>query len=126
MNTFDSRQGKRSQRPPPVNRTWPEQKSGDGLGRWEAAIPNPKLKLMEQVKEVMRVKYHLRFLEALRLRLQDLDFGMKQLTVRDGKGAKDRYPSICVHLRTKFFLLRAFAFPRELFGSVACGYPLTP
>jgi len=33
----------------------------------------------------------LRLLEALRLRIQDLDFGMKQLTVRDGKGAKDRY-----------------------------------
>jgi integron integrase len=33
----------------------------------------------------------LRLLEALRLRVQDLDFAMKQLTVRDGKGAKDRY-----------------------------------
>jgi integron integrase len=33
----------------------------------------------------------LRLLEALRLRVQDADFGMKQLTVRDGKGAKDRY-----------------------------------
>ena len=32
----------------------------------------------------------LRLLEALRLRVQDLDFEMKQLTVRDGKGAKDR------------------------------------
>ena len=32
----------------------------------------------------------LRLMEALRLRVQDLDFGMKQLTVRDGKGAKDR------------------------------------
>jgi len=33
----------------------------------------------------------LRLLECLRLRVQDLDFGMKQLTVRDGKGAKDRF-----------------------------------
>ena len=33
----------------------------------------------------------LRLLEGLRLRVQDLDFAMKQLTVRDGKGAKDRY-----------------------------------
>src|SRR5438128_396975 len=31
----------------------------------------------------------LRLLECLRLRVQDIDFGMKQLTVRDGKGAKD-------------------------------------
>lgn len=33
----------------------------------------------------------LRLLEALRLRVKDVDFQMKQLTVRDGKGAKDRY-----------------------------------
>ena len=33
----------------------------------------------------------LRLLEGLRLRVQELDFQMKQLTVRDGKGAKDRY-----------------------------------
>ena len=33
----------------------------------------------------------LRLLEALRLRVHDMDFRMKQLTVRDGKGAKDRY-----------------------------------
>src|SRR5690349_15707276 len=33
----------------------------------------------------------LRLLEALRLRVQDLDFQMEQLTVRDGKGSKDRY-----------------------------------
>jgi integron integrase len=33
----------------------------------------------------------LRLMEALRLRVQDLDFDMKQLTVRDGKGAKDRF-----------------------------------
>ena len=42
---------------------------------------------------VVRLLYGsgLRLLEALRLRVQDLDFGMKQVTVRDGKGAKDRY-----------------------------------
>jgi len=33
----------------------------------------------------------LRLMEALRLRVQDVDFEMKQVTVRDGKGAKDRY-----------------------------------
>lgn len=36
----------------------------------------------------------LRLLEALRLRVQDLDLGMKQVTVRDGKGAKDRYTTL--------------------------------
>ncbi len=33
----------------------------------------------------------LRLIEALRLRVKDLDFGFKQIIVRDGKGAKDRY-----------------------------------
>lgn len=33
----------------------------------------------------------LRLMEALRLRVQDLDFAMKQITVRDGKGFKDRF-----------------------------------
>jgi len=33
----------------------------------------------------------LRLMEALRLRVHDLDFEMQQITVRDGKGAKDRY-----------------------------------
>jgi len=32
----------------------------------------------------------LRLMEALRLRVQDIDFAMKQIVVRDGKGAKDR------------------------------------
>ena len=87
-------------------------------------MPNPKLKLMDQVREVMRLKHYairtekcycdwirrfvrfhgmksradlspggsgLRLLEGLRLRVKDLDFEMKQLTVRDGKGARDRY-----------------------------------
>ncbi len=33
----------------------------------------------------------LRLTEALRLRVKDLDFGFKQIVVRDGKGAKDRF-----------------------------------
>ncbi len=33
----------------------------------------------------------LRLQEALRLRVKDLDFGFRQITVRDGKGAKDRF-----------------------------------
>lgn len=32
----------------------------------------------------------LRVMEAVRLRVQDLDFGYRQILVRDGKGAKDR------------------------------------
>lgn len=32
----------------------------------------------------------LRLMECLRLRVQDIDFGRKEITVRDGKGGKDR------------------------------------
>lgn len=48
----------------------------------------------------------LRLLEACRLRVKDVDFGLHQLTVRDGKGAKDRVtmlperlvPTLKIHL----------------------------
>ncbi len=33
----------------------------------------------------------LRLKECLRLRVKDLDFGYKQIIVRDGKGGKDRF-----------------------------------
>lgn len=33
----------------------------------------------------------LRLIETLRLRVKDLDFGYRQITVRDGKGGKDRF-----------------------------------
>ena len=33
----------------------------------------------------------LRLIEALRLRVKDLDFGFEQIIVRDGKGGKDRF-----------------------------------
>jgi integron integrase len=49
----------------------------------------------------------LRLLECCRLRVQDIDFGMNQIVVRDGKGAKDRVtmlpvvakPVLTQHLR---------------------------
>ncbi|HWT80146.1 MAG TPA: integron integrase, partial [Candidatus Methylomirabilis sp.] len=36
----------------------------------------------------------LRILEAVRLRVKDLDFAMKQVTVRSGKGDKDRFTTL--------------------------------
>jgi site-specific recombinase XerD len=36
----------------------------------------------------------LRVLEAVRLRVKDLDFAMKQVTVRSGKGEKDRVTTL--------------------------------
>jgi len=49
----------------------------------------------------------LRLMEALRLRVQDVDFGLRQITVRSGKGGKDRVtmlpeklsPPLQAHLR---------------------------
>lgn len=40
----------------------------------------------------------LRITEAARLRVQDIDFGFKQITVRDGKGKKDRGTPLSVNL----------------------------
>jgi integron integrase len=40
----------------------------------------------------------LRLMEALRMRVQDVDLKMKQVTVRDGKGAKDRYTTLAESL----------------------------
>jgi len=40
----------------------------------------------------------LRIMEAVRLRVKDIDWGMKQLTVRSGKGGKDRVTTLPVTL----------------------------
>ena len=50
----------------------------------------------------------LRLLDALRLRVKDVDFALNQIVVRDGKGQKDRHtmlplavkPALTAHLRT--------------------------
>jgi integron integrase len=41
----------------------------------------------------------LRLLEALRLRVKDVDFAYSQIVVRDGKGAKDRVTILPEHVR---------------------------
>ena len=74
----------------------------------EGFIPNPKLKLLEQVSEVMRFKHYslrtertyrewkllygsgMRLMECVRLRVKDVDFEKNQVVVREGKGFKDR------------------------------------
>ena len=42
----------------------------------------------------------LRLMECLRLRIQDVDFARNEITVRDGKGAKDRVTMLPVSLKT--------------------------
>ena len=51
------------------------------------------IQLLDGIPElVVKLLYGsgLRITEAVRLRVQDIDFGFKQVTVRDGKGMKDR------------------------------------
>ena len=51
------------------------------------------LSLLDSVPElVVKLLYGcgLRITEAVKLRVQNIDFGFKQVTVRDGKGLKDR------------------------------------
>lgn len=72
----------------------------------------------------------LRILECLRLRVQDIDFDMKQITIRSGKGDKDRWtplpaaviPELQRHLEHVKIMHEADL--REGFGSVYMPYAL--
>jgi len=72
----------------------------------------------------------LRLLECLRLRVKDLDFTRRQLTVRDGKGEQDRVtmlPLALVEPLQAHLVLRAQAHARELArgaGAVSLPYAL--
>ncbi|GKT11611.1 MAG: hypothetical protein ISEC1_P0578 [Thiomicrorhabdus sp.] len=73
----------------------------------------------------------LRITEAVRLRVQDIDFGFKQITVRDGKGKKDRVTPLANNLVSllenqlklvKTLLIQGL---NKGFGSVYLPYALT-
>jgi hypothetical protein len=57
MNTDEGSQGRRFHRPVSESGRAGRGAAG-GLGRWETVLPNPKLKLLDQVREVMRVKHY--------------------------------------------------------------------
>jgi integron integrase len=59
------------------------------------------ISLMERTPQlVVKILYGsgLRMTEALRLRIKDVDFAMRQITVRSGKGNKDRITTLSAHL----------------------------
>ena len=58
MNGYEGSQDRRLHRPVSEGRGVCGQDGAGDLGRWEAVIPNPKLKLMYQVREVMRIKHY--------------------------------------------------------------------
>jgi len=61
------------------------------LTRDEAAAVLSKLSGVNWIMANLLYGAGLRLKECLRLRVKDLDFGYKQITVRDGKGGKDRF-----------------------------------
>ncbi|MCP9493508.1 MAG: integron integrase [Pyrinomonadaceae bacterium MAG19_C2-C3] len=75
----------------------------DGVERAKKPVRVPTVLTVEEVKSVLNLMsgvHHsmasllygagLRVMECVRLRVKDVDFGYKQITVRDGKGEKDR------------------------------------
>ncbi|MFH1008569.1 MAG: integron integrase [Candidatus Latescibacterota bacterium] len=72
----------------------------------------------------------LRLMECVRLRVKDIDFGYKQITVRDGKGSKDRVtmlPNIVIdNLKRHMDRVKAFYEQdlKEGFGAVYLPYAL--
>lgn len=61
------------------------------LTREEAAAVLSNLSGVNWIMANLLYGAGLRLKECLRLRVKDLDFGYKQITVRDGKGGKDRF-----------------------------------
>ncbi|MGR3174257.1 MAG: integron integrase [Candidatus Scalindua sp.] len=86
------------------------------LGKTVRAKRGPKLPVVLTVKEVQKLFQHvegihflfiqllygsgLRLMELARLRIQDIDFEMNNIAVRDGKGNKDRYTILPDYVKT--------------------------
>ena len=64
------------------------------LTREEVAKVIPLIEATPQLIVKLLYGSGLRILEAVRLRVKDLDFQMKQVTVRSGKGDKDRFTTL--------------------------------
>ena len=68
------------------------------MTREEVAAVIPLMQGTPQLVAKLLYGSGLRIMEAVRLRVKDVDFGMKQITVRSGKGDKDRITTFPVSL----------------------------
>jgi integron integrase len=87
------------------------------LGKTVRAKRGPKLPVVLAVEEVEKLFRHvegthllfiqllygsgLRLMELARLRVKDIDFGLNNIVVRDGKGDKDRYTVLPDYVKTQ-------------------------
>jgi len=80
----------------------------DGIERAKRPVPIPTVLTCTEVSLVLSHLsglHHLmasllygsglRLMECVRLRVKDVDFGYQQITIRDGKGEKDRPLKLC-------------------------------
>ena len=100
------------------------------LSRTEAFAVLNKLSGVNRLVASLLFGCGLRLMECLRLRVKDLDFARNQISIRDGKGAKDRcvmLPHSAVHpLQLQLDVVRAFH-AQDLadgFGAVYLPYAL--
>ncbi|OQA33438.1 MAG: site-specific tyrosine recombinase XerC [Betaproteobacteria bacterium ADurb.Bin341] len=70
--------------------------------RGKAVLVKPKVARTQLLELIANLLYGsgLRIMEALRLRVKDVDFAGHQILVRDGKGFKDRVTMLPAALRT--------------------------
>ncbi len=92
------------------------------------------INIMENVPQlIVKILYGsgLRVMEAVRLRVQDIDYKMKQITVRSGKGAKDRittFPESIIPILDNHFAKTKILHEGDLingFGNVYLPYALS-
>ena len=66
---------------------------------------NAVIDQLHSTKKLMAILLYgsgLRLMECIRLRVKDVDFGYDQITVRDGKGKKDRLTMLPISLKNPF------------------------
>ncbi len=106
----------------PVERATRPKKVPVVLTRQEARALLGQLEGVEWIMASLLYGSGLRVLEMLRLRVKDLDFGYGQITIRDGKGGKDRVtmlPAGLVEALRRHLARRKLEFERDVQAGTA-------